>query len=156
MTPAARLYVTLWRWRIFVSCSSSGWTRRFVDMDSCRISGFVFGPVLCHRSTVPVPLASGVWDLSPLLLHHLPHHCASYRVWNDPRYIDLTPFFYMFMHYLKKNPKQSAVTFVPLAHYPVFLWLGSEAKWAKSAQGGLKLVTLCLLSFETLNYLYEL
>lgn len=104
------------------SCSFSGWTRRFADMDSCRISGFVFGPVLCHRSTVPLPLGSGLWHLSPHLLCHLPYHCTSYRVWQDLCYVDLmlwlvwkiktTTIYALFFL------QESAVTFVPLDYYP--------------------------------------
>lgn len=59
-------------------------------MGSCRISGFVFGPVLRHYPTEPVPLGSGLRDLSPRLLRHVPYHCTSHRVWHDPQCIELT------------------------------------------------------------------
>lgn len=53
-------------------------------MGSCRVSGLVFGPVLRHHPTVPVQLGSGLRDLSPRLLRHLPSHCTSHRVWHNP------------------------------------------------------------------------
>lgn len=134
------------------SCSFSGWTRRFADMDSCRISGFVFGPVLCHRSTVPLPLGSGLWHLSPHLLCHLPYHCTSYRVWQDSCYVDLmlrpvwkiktttiyALFFFFFFTRISCN--LCSTWLLPTE----FLWLDNEIRRAKSAQGGLKRLTLCL------------
>lgn len=77
-------------WCIFFSFSSSVWSRGFVDVDSCSISGFVFGPVLRHCSPVPFPLGSGIRDFSHRLLCHLSSHCTTHRVWEDPHCVDLT------------------------------------------------------------------
>lgn len=66
------------------SFSSSVWSRRLVDVGSCRISGFVFGAVLRHCSSVPVQDVSRLRDLSPLLLWHFPSHCTAHRVGKDP------------------------------------------------------------------------
>lgn len=83
-THNLKLFWNPWTWRIFVSFSSSVWTRGTANMGSCRISGFVFGSVLCHCSFVPVPLGSELRDLSPHLLCHLPRRCNAHRVWHNP------------------------------------------------------------------------
>lgn len=131
------------------TCRRAGWTRRFADMDSCRIAGFVSGPVLCHRSTVPLPLGSGLWHLSPHLLCHLPYHCTSYRVWRDSCYVDLmlrpvwkmttTTIYALFFTRISCN--LCSTWLLPTE----FLWLDNEIRRAKSAQGGLKRHALCLL-----------
>lgn len=69
---------------------SSVWIRGFAHVDSCRISGFVSGPVVYHCSTVPVPLGSNLRGLSSCLLRHLPSHRATHRVRRDPDCVDLT------------------------------------------------------------------
>lgn len=64
--------------------SSSVWSTGFVDVGSRRISWFVFGRVLRHYSTMPVPFGSDIRDLSPSLLRHLPHHCTSDGISHNP------------------------------------------------------------------------
>lgn len=104
-------------------------------MDSCRISGFVFGPVLCHRSTVPLPLGSGLWDLSPHLLCHLPYHCTSDRVWQDSCYVDLmlrlvwkmtTTIIYALFFFTRISCNLCSTCLLPTE----FLWLDNEIKRA--------------------------
>ena len=77
--------------RISFLLRSSVGSRGLADVGPHRSSGPVFGAVLHHRPTEPLPLGVGIRDLSPRFLWCLSSCRTSHRIWEDLTMTLITP-----------------------------------------------------------------